>query len=848
MQTNLDDMFEQGPVLYRRDLDLPGLEADEHVTLHFDGVSYACKVRLNGVLVGEHIGIWDGFSVPLTEAAQAGRNELEVEVTRPATLEAGPESPSRPGPYPIRRTLSGFLPYVWGDIFGGLWQDVWLVRGRSTYPAELRVSAWGDGQLAVTGVPAGTRLTVLDPHDVPVCLLEAPYRGQIDGAAHWAHGRPQRYTLRLEIGGECFEQRFAFRTLTAAGQRLLINGESIYPRLLLSWGWYEGCLHSNPGPTVFREELLRAKELGFNGVKLCLWVPPAAYFELADELGMLLWLELPMWLPELTPEVRAQTRLEYQRILAGLSHHPSLILVTLGCELNAKVDRDFLQTLFTDAKERLPGVLLRDNSGGGEAYGGLLDECADFFDHHFYSEAPTFGPLLDHFTPRWRPQQPWVFGEFCDSDAFRDARELSEALHDPWWLSADLQRNPQGARWQMDVHEHASRLAQSGLGERVADLHAASRHHSLLHRKLTIEAVRARSEIAGYTITGMVDTPISSAGMWTDLGETRFDAEALRRFNADTVFLCGFTRRRAWMRGGDRAAYTDHFNHRSGGIFRVHIVVAHAGPEPYRGRLDIRLLLDGRLLHTQRADVSVVSADVREVAIFEVRLPAVETPGQLELQVSDGPRRNAWKHWLYPTVTPPTAHLHDPLDVLGSIAGLTAPAESKLWVSTLWDEATRRALCDGRRVLLLQSKPGGPTETFQDPFWREAVSLIERHPAWGDFPHEGHPDTQFVAITPDLSFEPLPGSEALLTRLDARTMRVSSYASIAPYQTGLLLHTSLRLAGGLGDQPQGARNTVGQYLLARFLEHLESRATSDLSEQAGPGVSSSPATADEASA
>src|SRR5262245_53847992 len=73
-----------------------------------------------------------------------------------------------------------------------------------------------------------------------------------------------------------------------------LNERPIYPRMALSWGWYPEALHSNPGPERVRADFARLKQLGYNGVKLCLWFPPQYYFDLADELGMLLWVELPI--------------------------------------------------------------------------------------------------------------------------------------------------------------------------------------------------------------------------------------------------------------------------------------------------------------------------------------------------------------------------------------------------------------------------------------------------------------------------------------------------------------------------------------------------------------------------
>ena len=135
-----------GPVWYRKILSIPSHFAGKRIWLRFGGVSYDCQVWVNGQAVAEHRGLWDAFRVEITRAVQAGENaELLLLVEKPASLTAGPDSQTVPGSFLLRQTLSGFLPYVWGHIFGGIWQDVEL---------------YASGQAAITsfcafGDPAG---------------------------------------------------------------------------------------------------------------------------------------------------------------------------------------------------------------------------------------------------------------------------------------------------------------------------------------------------------------------------------------------------------------------------------------------------------------------------------------------------------------------------------------------------------------------------------------------------------------------------------------------------------------------------------------------------------------------
>ena len=150
-----------------------------------------------------------------------------------------------------------------------------------------------------------------------------------------------------------------------------------------------------------------------------------------------------MWMPELSPFFLQQAPIEYDRIVRQVRGQPSVVLYTLGCELDAAVRAEFLEPLYRQTKALIGDALLRDNSGSGEAYGGLLNEFAEYYDYHFYSDIQFFRPLLDYFAPRWRPAQPFVFGEFCDLDTWRDLRKLHDAgggtLH--WWARNDEREN-----------------------------------------------------------------------------------------------------------------------------------------------------------------------------------------------------------------------------------------------------------------------------------------------------------------------------------------------------------------------------------------------------------------------
>jgi len=141
-----------GPYWYRTALPLPATADGQRLWLRFGAVSYQCVVAVNGQEVGEHTGMWDSFEVEFPPAVTRDAvAEVLVRVENPASLTAGPDLPGAPARYPLRQTLSGFLPYVWGQAFGGLWQDVGSAVTGCRRLGDVHVRGAANGQVSLGG-------------------------------------------------------------------------------------------------------------------------------------------------------------------------------------------------------------------------------------------------------------------------------------------------------------------------------------------------------------------------------------------------------------------------------------------------------------------------------------------------------------------------------------------------------------------------------------------------------------------------------------------------------------------------------------------------------------------------
>ena len=283
----------------------------KRILLHFQAAATEAAVWWDGEKLGTHVGGWTPFRFDITEQvhrAPAGRShELRVRLDEK-----------------VGHNTQGFLPIV-ASHFGGLWQEAALLIVPAAFCDDLRLLAVGD--LATSevrleiplagdvreGVPAvavrsrlrGAGEWAILPTDVVRSGDTLICRARVSDARPWSPAGPHLYEVEIALpgsDGDVVRTRVGFRTVEVFGQQLRLNGRPLQIRGLLNWGYSPPLTAPNPGEATWRSELEFAKARGFNLMKFCLWVPPKRYLELADEMGMLTWMEYPTWHPTLTTE------------------------------------------------------------------------------------------------------------------------------------------------------------------------------------------------------------------------------------------------------------------------------------------------------------------------------------------------------------------------------------------------------------------------------------------------------------------------------------------------------------------------------------------------------------------
>ncbi|MCI9438630.1 MAG: hypothetical protein HFH85_16010 [Lachnospiraceae bacterium] len=827
----------------------------EHFRLFFGGVSYYCRVFLNGAELGVHEGMWDGFSMDADGAAAEGENRLTVDVWKPGYHEGDR--------FPLRQVLSGFIPDVL-CTFGGIWDAVRLESARHFFVEGhyAQGDERGDGKLTLRLIhtkskrPVQVTGRILDPYGAPaaeichICVQEETEIGfHVETPLLWSPGTPclYRYDLLLSDGETQLEleNTFGFRTIRGEKSRVLMNGTPIYPRGILHWGCYEEITPA-PGADVIRDEIRKVQRYGFNMIKHCLYIPREAYFRLADESGMLLWVELPLWLPEESPWLEERIRREFPRLIRQIAGHPCVAFLSLGCELDDKVGEALLEEMYGLAREIL-GIPVRDNSGSGECYGGLAVDHADFSDYHFYGDIQNMEPILEAFTPVWKQDRPWLFGEFCDSDTLRDLREVRERsrVKHFFWELQDEARNPI-CRLKPDffLGKHDVMMEKSGIRKEFPLLKALSYDHAMVHRKVTLEQTRSFPIIGGYNITSLRDVTIAASGLFDDFMEEKFDPEILGRFNGDVVLLPAWDLTRIWI-NADRIMPRERYGFFGGEIYGLHVLLSNYGGCRLAGGV-VRWELQGtcgEILHKGRKEGrDVDNGTVGELCYLTFPLPRVREPKTCILQAAfacgDTQTVNSWPIFLYPCPEKSDIDLglYDPLHVFRTVEKYYPRVEETdgreglnryeiLFCSLLTPEIFTYIKAGGKAVYVQRQEGALPVHFVA--FWREGMIRQCDHPMLEGLLRESWmDDLRYFGSSTDTAFadeedDRFDYRRPILRRYDCREWRADDYLCELGCGKGTIIATTLRLEGGMGKEPLFLENNrFGRWLLDRAVHYL----------------------------
>ena len=409
---------EKEELWYQRTFDVPSAWRGKQILLHFGAVDWKAEVWVNDVKVGEHTGGFTPFYFDITSVLNKGNNDLVVKVWDPSDRGEQPRGKQIANPHGI-----------WYTPVTGIWQTVWLEPVATQYITNLKTTPDIDNNSVKVEVAANT--TSADKVEVKVfdgknlvakgaALNGVPVELAMPANAKlWSPDSPFLYNMEVTLykDGKAIDQvksytamrKYSIRKGQNGITRLQLNNKDYFQFGPLDQGWWPDGLYTAPTDEALVYDLKKTKDFGYNMVRKHVKVEPARWYTHCDQLGLIVWQDMPNGGPSPQWQARnyfngtevirsaaseANYRKEGKEIIDCLYSYPS---IAVWVPFNEAWGQFKTPEIVAWTKEYDPSRLVNPASGGNHY------TCGDILDLHHYP-----GPNMFLYDPR----RATVLGEY----------------------------------------------------------------------------------------------------------------------------------------------------------------------------------------------------------------------------------------------------------------------------------------------------------------------------------------------------------------------------------------------------------------------------------------------------
>ncbi len=829
------------PTWYKRSFMTPDAWQGKNVWLHVGGVKPAADIWLNGRHLGRTLSSRTPVRCELTPYIRYGSmNDLVVRVDW--------EQGCLHGLYDMFANWSGLYRHVWVEAMSPLYltdihvipaicptgADVQVIVNRAAYDMS-KVRRRGDCRI---------RVTIRAVQGRGIYQAEAPVRMRAgEGYARlsipmpagrlWSPASPHLYRAEavLLCDGAIVDSgfvRFGLREIRVQGFQVLLNNQPVFLRGGCDDQHYPETVCPPADKDFYLRRLRLMRKWGFNYTKSCVEIFPKEYLDAADEAGLLVCEEMPFVLrdrieksPDCVPGADAMRR-ELTNIVTSDRNHPCVIIYSMFSELKTTKYAAYFhfcsQELPAMARKLNPAALVIDVTGisslpwqGHEAVPVSTQhgQRNTDLDGSWLRWCRTCRPLAGPIPGLGTVTKPFIFHEFA----------WIAALSDPGLIRryAGLPCKP------LHIPEMVAASRENGQGRLLRKMVVASRKLKYALRKQALELARKEPKAAGYHHWLVHDFPQCAEGVFNDFWEEPHDISAaeFRQSNDDTVLL---------LEHGGRWSY------RWGEQLPLAVIVSHFASKPLINcTLHWSIGAGSRCLAA--GEMSILN--LQPGALITLKLPGIDLPGathpaRLTMKAvlnakGSSLASNCWHLWAFPEChgQPPGKNvivtdrlLHD-----DKIAQIEAGARV-LYVcpNPLYppDGDLPRAPCNpaDRTVPYIT----GSAALYRSvPYNTGTIgntgTLINPHPALGEFPHEGWCDFAWApmidgALPLALDSYGVRINPIIRSIGHMRTMHDKAYLFELGVGRGRLLAASLKLNKETGTDPAA---DYLRYCLLRYM-------------------------------
>lgn len=396
-------------VWYRKSVTVTEAQLEGRVLIHFGAVDYETYLYVNGEEAGYHKGGYTSFTFDITEFLTAGENVIAVNArddVRDPLVPRGKQSElyNSHGCDYTRTT--------------GIWQTVWLEFVPKAYVKSFKL--FPDTVNATLGVSAVVK-------GEGAFKAEAFYDGRLVGSFEktaagfvsgdiklsethlWEVGCGRLYDLKITFGGDEISSYFGLRDIRIDGYKVLINGKSVFQRLVLDQGFYADGIYTAPSDEALEKDIRLSLAVGFNGARLHQKVFEPRFLYHCDRLGYIVWGEFGNWGLDYSRDGALEAMLpQWCESVARDFNHPAIVG---WCPFNETWDRDgrkqndeLLRIVYRVTKQLDETRPCIDTSGNFHVETDIFDvhdyeQKVEIFKGN-YDRLMTEGVLFEHFPDR----------------------------------------------------------------------------------------------------------------------------------------------------------------------------------------------------------------------------------------------------------------------------------------------------------------------------------------------------------------------------------------------------------------------------------------------------------------
>ena len=739
-----------GAAWYRKEFTLPLEWKKKQVYLTLERCMWQTKLWINGSFAGEQNSLCTPHQYEISKFLRAGKNSISIRIDNSPQVNLGSWS-------------HGYSPEV-QTIWNGIIGKIELRETSPVHFSNVQVYPSFQNQLlqvkmllnntAAQKISGRVKLAIMDgsktilsftqkirnKHISEPLTITVPMKGKLKV---WNEFTPSLYRLQIDgvFGNNNSDHQeiiFGVRDLTTKAGQFVLNGNKLFLR-----GEHDaGSFPLTGYPSMDKEKWLsifrKGKSYGLNHWRFHSWCPPAAAFEAADETGMLLQVELPLfsqkWEHSLVgtdPKIDGFLQSELKRVLDTYGNHPSFGLMCMGNELkgDAKVLEKFVAFGKSyDTRHLYSGTANLEAMGIFErlkgddfqvAHAGKLNgrrferRMKDYFatevpnteKDYAYTLQPPYNewPIISHEVGQWT-----VFPDFNELNKFT------------------------GVLSPRNFEIFKSRLQQKGMLNQANDFLSASGKLSALLYREEIERLLRTPGMGGFQLLDLRDYPgqgSAMVGLLNQFWESKglITPEEFRGFCNDVTLLLKMPKR-VWLNTETFTADLVVPDYSASGINKIGVKwkVISGG----------KIIKEGTLLHED-----LKQGDVNNVGKISFELSGISRASEITIKLEEPHLGigNSYQIFVYPNLNQ-----------------IEIPAN--ITVATTADSALLKKIKEGATVLLVTSKlPETERMTFTTPFWStimfdyqvKTMGLLcdPHHPIFKDFPTEFYSNWQWWELT-----------------------------------------------------------------------------------------------------